>query len=190
MAGRGKQRLRIIGGRWRGRRLEIADLPGLRPTADRNRETLFNWLQPVLPGSRCLDLFAGSGALGLEAASRGAERVVLVEQAVPAVRQLREAIRLLQADNVSVWPGDARQFLRAQSQAFDIIFLDPPFSSGLLTSICEQLEQAGWMAADARIYLEHAATETPPPLPENWQLLREKTAGQVRYALYQRVVRP
>lgn len=184
MTGRGGQHLRIIGGRWRGRRLAFADLPGLRPTADRNRETLFNWLQPVLPGSRCLDLFAGSGALGLEAASRGADQVVLVERAAAAVRRLRDAVAMLQADRVSVWQGDARQFLRQPAAAFDIVFLDPPFASDLLAPVCEQLAGSDWLAPEARIYLEHAASETPPALPASWLPLREKRAGKVRYALY------
>ncbi|MCK8515492.1 16S rRNA (guanine(966)-N(2))-methyltransferase RsmD [Methylonatrum kenyense] len=186
MTGRGRQQLRIIGGRWRGRRVQFADLPGLRPTADRNRETLFNWLQPVLPGSRCLDLFAGSGALGLEAASRGAGHVLLVEQAGQALRHLRAALSQLEADNVSVWAGDARQFLRQPAQAFDIVFLDPPFASALLEPVCEQLERGHWLASDARIYLEHAVNDMPAALPGNWLLLREKQAGQVRYALYRR----
>ena len=185
MAG-GKRQLRLIGGTWGGRKLGFPALPDLRPTGDRTRETLFNWLQPVLPGSRCLDLFAGSGALGLEAASRGASQVVLLEQAAPALRHLRDAVALLQADQVQVVAGDALRFLGGPATPFDIVFLDPPFTGDLLATAAARLEQGGWLAPGARIYVEQARSEPAAVLPENWDLSRDKQAGQVRYALYQR----
>lgn len=185
-SGTGNQ-LRIIGGRWRGRRLRFANVAGLRPTGDRNRETLFNWLQPVIRGSRCLDLFAGSDALGLEAASRGAAGVVLVEQAGAAVRCLREAVAMLQADDiVSVQAGDALRYLRGgpgEQAPFDVVFLDPPFADDLLEQACRLLVEQGWLAPGARLYLETDRTRGLPPLRPGWELLRERTAGQVLYAL-------
>ncbi|MCH8506190.1 MAG: 16S rRNA (guanine(966)-N(2))-methyltransferase RsmD [Ectothiorhodospiraceae bacterium] len=179
--------MRIIGGRWRGRRLRFANVAGLRPTADRNRETLFNWLQSVVPGSRCLDLFAGSGALGLEAASRGAAHVLLVEQAGVAVRALRESIDQLQAaEQVELRPGDALDFLRSGRGGrprFDVVFLDPPFAAGLLEPACRLLAEGGWLAPGARVYLEVGRKEGLPPLRSGWEVLRQRASGQVLYAL-------
>ncbi|MEX0732304.1 MAG: 16S rRNA (guanine(966)-N(2))-methyltransferase RsmD [Aquisalimonadaceae bacterium] len=183
MAKHGTRQIRIIGGRWRGRRLRFAGVPGLRPTADRNRETLFNWLQPMLPGAHCLDLFAGSGALGLEAASRGAHRVTLVEQARDAARLLRENADLLEADMVEIRQMDARHYLNGPPSPMDIVFLDPPFGSGLLTETFALLENNGWLAPAARIYLETDRSEGLPVLPSGWSLLRQRAAGQVVYAL-------
>jgi len=180
----GRQQLRIIGGRWRGRRLSFADVPGLRPSGDRIRETLFNWLQPVLGGARCLDLFAGSGALGLEAASRGAGEVILVEQARPAAAMLTDNIRLLDAAGlVSVRNLDASRYLESTPAPFDIVFLDPPFASDLLEPTCIRLEQGGWLTANPRIYLETDRKRGMPALPANWSILRQQAAGQVCYAL-------
>ncbi|MES9860248.1 MAG: 16S rRNA (guanine(966)-N(2))-methyltransferase RsmD [Candidatus Thiodiazotropha sp. LLP2] len=174
--------VRIIGGEHRGRRLPFADLPGLRPTGDRVRETLFNWLQPRMAGARCLDLFAGSGSLGIEAASRGAGRVVMVDTAATVVRQLEENRQSLKLNQVSIVRADALQWLEQEPTAFDVVFLDPPFSANLLGPLCHKLAQ-GWLAADARIYLEDETSRTLPVLPEGWQLLKEKMAGQVRYGL-------
>ncbi|MFV8836216.1 16S rRNA (guanine(966)-N(2))-methyltransferase RsmD [Aquisalimonas sp.] len=186
MAKRARNELRIIGGEWRGRRLRFAGGAGLRPTADRNRETLFNWLQPVLPGSRCLDVFAGSGALGFEAASRGAAEVVLVERDRRALAALRENVRLLAADDrVSVHGGDALSLLSGgTARPFDIIFLDPPFREALLQPACQALATGNWSHADTRIYMEHARQQAPA-LPPHWQVLRERTAGDVRFVLLQ-----
>lgn len=176
--------VRIVGGRHRGRKITFPDHTGLRPTGDRLRETLFNWLQPLIPGARCLDLFAGSGALGFEAASRGAASVVMVEKAKPAVKCLTDATKLLGLDQVTLQQADVLLWLDSPSQPFDVIFLDPPFADKLLEPVCNKLQQ-GWLADDARIYIEIDAKDKLPALPENWHQLKEKRAGQVRYFLYQ-----
>ncbi len=179
----GPGRLRIIGGRDRGRLLPIPDQPGLRPTPDRVRETLFNWLAPILPGARCLDLFAGSGALGLEAASRGAGRVVLVESNPVLARQLAATVVTLKADAVEVAAAEALAWLGGPPEPFDIVFLDPPFAAGLLAPVGARLAAGGWLAPAARVYLETSAADPFPPLPAGWQLTRERTAGAVRFGL-------
>ncbi|MCF6281699.1 MAG: 16S rRNA (guanine(966)-N(2))-methyltransferase RsmD [Candidatus Polarisedimenticolaceae bacterium] len=175
--------IRIIGGRHRGRKIAFPDQTGLRPTGDRLRETLFNWLGPLIPGARCLDLFAGSGALGFEAASRGAASVVMVEKAKPVVRSLADAIKLLGLDQVTLQQSDALTWLESPPQPFDVVFLDPPFADKLLEPICKKLQQ-GWLADDARLYIEIDAKDKLPELPKNWCQLKEKKAGQVRYFLY------
>jgi 16S rRNA (guanine966-N2)-methyltransferase len=179
-------RLRIIGGRYRGRKLPVPDQQGLRPTGDRVRENLFNWLQPVIEGSRCLDLYAGSGALAFEAASRGAAEVVLVEQSAPVVRELVANVRRLDAPQVRVVRADALRWLAEAGAAFDIVFLDPPFATGLLEASCNLLERNGWLAPRALVYLEAPASEAFPPLPPSWELVRDRRAGQVHFALAMR----
>jgi 16S rRNA (guanine966-N2)-methyltransferase len=174
--------VRIIGGRLRHRRLSFPSLPGLRPTSDRVRETLFNWLVPYLPGARCLDLFAGSGALGIEAASRGAAAVVLVEQAPAAVAALRQNIDLLQVVQAQVVPTDALEYLARPPSAFDIVFVDPPYASDLLQPCIDALESRQWLTPGGLVYIE-AASEQAWSLPANWTLLRSKRAGQVGYHL-------
>jgi 16S rRNA (guanine966-N2)-methyltransferase len=174
--------VRIIGGRHRGRKLPFAEMPGLRPTGDRIRETLFNWLQPVIEGARCLDLFSGSGALGMEAASRGAGRVVMVEKAGSVVRQLERNRELLGLDQIEIVRADALQFLEQPASPFDIVFLDPPFDNDLLAPLCQRLT-LGWLADEARIYLEEDISRPFPELPEDWLWLKQKTAGRVRYGL-------
>ena len=159
-------------------------MPGLRPTGDRIRETLFNWLQPVIQGARCLDLFAGSGALGIEAASRGAREVVMVDTAGSVIRQLEQNKTQLDLAQISIVRADALQFLEQAASPFDVVFLDPPFSGELLQPICQRLDM-GWLSDNARIYLEEDISRTFPTLPDGWTLLREKTAGQVRYGLAQ-----
>jgi 16S rRNA (guanine966-N2)-methyltransferase len=181
-----QNQVRIIGGSHRGRKLEFPDLPGLRPTGDRIRETLFNWLQPVIEGARCLDLFAGSGALGLEAASRGAREVWMLDQAPQAAHLLRQHRELLGLVQVKILQADAMQWLERDPKPFDIVFVDPPFDADLLPMICERLEVKGWLAAAARIYVEDSAGRSFERLPQTWRLLREKRAGQVRYGLAQR----
>jgi 16S rRNA (guanine966-N2)-methyltransferase len=176
--------VRIIGGSHRGRKLAFAETPGLRPTGDRIRETLFNWLQPVIEGARCLDLFAGSGALGIEAASRGAAEVVMVEQVASAVQQLERNKQLLALEQVRIVRADALQFLEQPPTPFDILFLDPPFHSDLLPPLCQRLTQ-GWLTEGARIYLEEDISRDFPRLPDGWLWLRQKTAGRVRYGLAQ-----
>lgn len=183
---RSAQVLRVIGGQWRSRRLEFPDLPGLRPTPDRVRETLFNWLAPVLPGACCLDLFAGSGALGIEALSRGVANVVFVERHSSAVRTLRDNLDRLHVRNARIDQAEALTWLCSPGTPFDIVWLDPPFGEGLLAPACARLEQGGWLAATAWIYLEAEAGQPPPLLPPHWTFYREKIAGMVAYRLVRR----
>ena len=177
--------VRIVGGRWRGTRLAVPDLAGLRPTSDRVRETLFNWLQPQLPGARVLDLFAGSGALGLEALSRGAASAQLIEADARLALDLRElGARLDAAERLDVHAGDALAWLgRAQENPFDIAFVDPPFDADLWDPVLALLPAC--MAAQAWIYLESPAASMPV-LPGEWLLHRENHTRDVRYALYRR----
>ena len=178
--------LRIIGGDWRSRKLPVADVPGLRPTPDRVRETLFNWLQNEIPGARCLDIFAGSGALGFEAASRGAKEVVMLEKDRLAGKVLAENIRLLQAGNIRLQQTDALQWLNSSGEGFDIVFIDPPYASDLQAQTCNLLEQQHWLNDNAHIYLELSSQQALPELPQNWQVLKGKKAGEVGYYLIQR----
>lgn len=182
-------KLRIIGGRWRSRQLPVANLDGLRPTTDRVRETLFNWLQSDLGGATCLDLFAGSGALGFEAASRGCESVLMIEMQPPAVNTLKANIQVLQAANVQVLQQDAIKWLKsAAAKPYDIVFIDPPFSSDFLAQACQLLETQQWLAEQACIYLETDSRQPLPALPEGWVVVKEKKAGQVSYYLIRRNV--
>jgi 16S rRNA (guanine966-N2)-methyltransferase len=177
--------VRIIGGAWRSRRLAFPASDGLRPTPDRVRETVFNWLAPHLPGAACLDLFAGSGAFGFEALSRAAARAVLVEKRLEVVAALRHNREQLKAEHADIVHADAADFLRGPAAAFDVVFLDPPYAGGLLAPCIELLETRGWLQPDAFIYLEAPHGETPA-LPATWQLVRSKTAGQVGYHLARR----
>ena len=185
-----ENQVRIIGGQWRGRKLEFPDVPGLRPTPDRVRETLFNWLAPVVPGSRCLDLFAGSGALGFEAASRGAAEVHLIERDPRIVKVLREQAQRLGAEGLQVVQADVRQYLGGAPQAYDVVLLDPPFGKDLLRPTLRSLA-AGWLAPGARVYLEAerelCAEALSELLPDGLELVRSKAAGQVGYHLARRV---
>lgn len=177
-------RVRIVAGKWRGRFLQVADAPGLRPTGERIRETLFNWLAPRLDGARCLDLFAGTGVLGLEALSRGAAEAVLVERSGAALRALERSIATLGAGNAVLHAGDAWRFLREATPApFDIVFLDPPYADDRLEELCRLLADRNWLAPHAAVYFEQVAGREPPGLPEGWEARREKTAGNVRYCL-------
>jgi 16S rRNA (guanine966-N2)-methyltransferase len=182
--------VRIIGGGWRGRRVSFPDIPGLRPTPDRVRETLFNWLQHAISGARCLDLFAGSGALGLEALSRGAKQLVFVEQAVAAARALQEQlVRLGGEARGQVVEMGATRYLRAVPQAFDIVFLDPPFGRDALAEYIPLLDAGQWLKPGALVYLENEKQAGVPPLPAHWQLLKSKSAGEVGYHLARVVAR-
>jgi 16S rRNA (guanine966-N2)-methyltransferase len=183
--------LRIIGGAWRGRRLRFPPSEDIRPTPDRVRETLFNWLAARVPGSSCLDLFAGSGALGLEALSRGAARLVFVESDPSAAGGIAARLDEWGAHGGRVENVDARRFLeRAPAESFDIVFLDPPFASGLLRETCGRLEQGGWLAREALIYIECPADrELEDTVPRGWTALRAKRAGEVGYHLYSRADR-
>jgi len=183
MRARGKGQLRIIGGHYRGRKLPVPAQPGLRPTADRVRETLFDWLQPVIAGSRCLDLFAGSGALGFEAASRGAAEVLMIERSEPVTRVLAANIRTLGTVQVRVHRADALRWLAGRGGPFDLVFLDPPFHRNLLAPSCTLLNDRGWLAPGALVYLETPANQVLPELPGDWTLIRDRQAGQVRFAL-------
>jgi len=174
---------RIIAGRWRGRKLKFPALEGVRPTADRVRETLFNWLQPVIQGSDCLDLFAGSGALGLEALSRGAAAVTFVDRSPVLVRAIAAHLGQLDCGAGAALCSDARSFLQRAPGHYDLIFLDPPFGSGLLRELCQMIDDQACLKPGGRIYLEHEAGTGPPELPAGWRMLRSARAGNVSYHL-------
>jgi 16S rRNA (guanine966-N2)-methyltransferase len=179
-------RIRIIGGQWRGRKLAVPDSPGLRPTGDRARETLFNWLSPQLHGARCLDLFAGSGALGLEAASRGAGQVSLVERQTELVRTLREiAAGWPGGERVEVILADAIAWLEQNQGPFDIVFVDPPFEAGLQGRVLALLRRPGLLAPDARVYVESGRGDhdLAPGDLEGFEELRCKRQGDVTLRL-------
>ncbi|AMK76385.1 MULTISPECIES: 16S rRNA (guanine(966)-N(2))-methyltransferase RsmD [Methylomonas] len=178
--------VRIIGGEWRSRQLVFADAPGLRPTPSRVRETLFNWLQADILNSRCLDLYAGSGALGVEAASRGAKHVVQLENNPASCQKLRENIAKLAATQIQVVQQDVSYFLNGPAQPFDLVFLDPPFGQDLIGQACQLLDSKGWLANYAKIYLECERNRPLDDLPGDWRLLKAKTAGEVSYNLLQK----
>ncbi|WP_207885696.1 16S rRNA (guanine(966)-N(2))-methyltransferase RsmD [Pseudomonas sp. 30_B] len=183
----GQGQLRIIGGEWRSRRFAFPDGPGLRPTPDRVRETLFNWLAAYVPGARVLDPFAGSGALFLEALSRGASAGLALDTNAEAATALRGHLATLQCSSGQVLLTDALRYLESQPAApFDLVFLDPPFHQDLLQNACRLLEERGWLAKDAWVYTESEAVPSSLGLPANWRLHREKKAGAVHYALWQR----
>ncbi|WP_223846093.1 16S rRNA (guanine(966)-N(2))-methyltransferase RsmD [Wenzhouxiangella sp. AB-CW3] len=175
-------KIRIVGGQWRGRKLSVPEHPGLRPTGDRVRETLFNWLQPRIVGARCLDLFAGTGALGLEAASRGASRVVLVEQDSGLVEALRQARQWPGGQVVEVCHADALYWLGDACEAFDVIFLDPPFGSGLQARALAAVVEQGMLAPDGWIYVEEGVDEAVA-VEGAFEIVRDKQIGQVRARL-------
>jgi 16S rRNA (guanine966-N2)-methyltransferase len=178
-------KLRIIGGSLRGSRVAVPDMPGLRPTPDRVRETLFNWLAPVIKGARCLDLFAGTGALGIEALSRGAAQVDFVEADARLADLLRaNLVRLKQDANVHV--ADALRFLARDAAHYDVVFLDPPFAANLWGDAAQALEAHCRLLESTWIYVESPANAALE-LPQNWMPHREGRAGDVRYALYRRV---
>jgi 16S rRNA (guanine966-N2)-methyltransferase len=187
----GRNSVRIIAGAWRGRRVTFPDVPGLRPTPDRVRETLFNWLQHSVGGARCLDLFAGSGALGLEALSRGAAAVVFVEQAQAAARSLvKELARLGGTAKGRVLELGATRFLRTAGDAraaaggpFDVVFLDPPFGREALAQFIPLLDAGDWVKPGGLVYLENEKAAGEPGIPSHWELLKSKSAGEVGYHL-------
>lgn len=179
-------RIRIIGGQLRNSRLDVPDLPGLRPTPERVRETLFNWLAPVISGAQCLDLCAGTGALGIEALSRGAAGVQFVERDARAAQALRENLSRLRAEGGQVAAADAQAYLQSAARPFGVVFLDPPFAQALWTPLANRLEEGGWLTPSAWIYVE-APRQAAPLLPASWTPHREGVAGDVRYALYRRI---
>jgi 16S rRNA (guanine966-N2)-methyltransferase len=183
--GKHARELRIIAGMWRGRRLRFPD-EDIRPTPDRVRETLFNWLAARVRDARCLDLFAGSGALGLEALSRGAAHGVFVERNTVAARALEAVLAEWQAPSARVVRSDALEFLTGPAEPFDIVFVDPPFAAGLLASATKRLQERNWLAPNALIYLESPAREPLPALPPGWRALKAKRAGEVGYHLFER----
>ncbi|MDH4048878.1 MAG: 16S rRNA (guanine(966)-N(2))-methyltransferase RsmD [Gammaproteobacteria bacterium] len=177
-------RLRIVAGKWRSRLVPIADVPGLRPTPERIRETLFNWLAPGIEGARCLDLCAGTGALGLEALSRGAASVVFVEQSKAAADSLQKSIRTLDASGAELQRCAAQSYLaRSDLPSFDIVFLDPPFADNLHGELCRLLVASACLAKNAKVYVEQDRAADPLAMPPGWTTTHEKTAGNVRYSL-------
>ncbi|EKO3378702.1 16S rRNA (guanine(966)-N(2))-methyltransferase RsmD [Vibrio fluvialis] len=178
--------VRIISGLWRGRKLPVHDAEGLRPTTDRVKETLFNWLAQDIPHAKCLDLFAGSGGLGFESASRQADKVTMLEMNPQAFAQIKTNIAALKASNIEAVNTDTLAYLKQPGQAYDVVFIDPPFRQGLLQETVQLLEQNGWLAANAMIYIESEKELPLTELPESWQLYREKLAGQVCYRLFER----
>ena len=176
--------VRIIGGKWRGTRLSVGDLPGLRPSGDRIRETLFNWLQPHIQGARCVDLFAGSGVLGLEAASRGAAEVVLVEKSRQAAVNIREGLKRLNPDHVEVIEADAINWLSTcGSESIDIVFIDPPFGSDLETCALELLTVGDYVVPGGFAYVETDCKTPAMALTSGWEVVKEKALGEVRMQL-------
>jgi 16S rRNA (guanine966-N2)-methyltransferase len=191
-----QNKLNIIGGLWRSRKISFEDAEGLRPTPARVRETLFNWLQYDITASRCLDLYAGSGALGFEAASRGAKSVIQVENNPVACRHLKANTVTLGAEHIKIIQSDVFRYLAGDAEPFDIVFIDPPFKLNLAAQTCQWLEDKGWLAPYAKIYVETERIDVNnqrlfqlQDLPENWQLLKQKTAGEVMYQLFERVRR-
>ncbi|KEQ19331.1 16S rRNA (guanine(966)-N(2))-methyltransferase RsmD [Endozoicomonas numazuensis] len=181
---KGGGQLRIIGGQWRSRKLPVADLSGLRPTSDRVRETLFNWLAPYVLGARVLDCFSGTGALSLESLSRGAKEATLLEAASEASKLLKENLKTLQAENATVVRTDSLKWLQQPAdQAFDLIFLDPPFRQGLLEETCRLLNTHDYIHSGTLVYIEVEKELSPLPIPSNWSVIKTKTAGQLSYYL-------
>ncbi len=178
--------LKIIGGEWRSRSIKFNDAPGLRPTPARVRETVFNWLRNDILASRCLDLYAGSGALSFEAASRGAKQVVQVENNPLACRALKENAVSLGADQFKIIQMDTFRYLAGDAEVFDVVFIDPPFQQGLAMQTCHWLEDKGWLSAHAKIYVEVESTLKLEGMPDHWQCLKSKVAGEVGYYLFER----
>ncbi|MDA9014208.1 16S rRNA (guanine(966)-N(2))-methyltransferase RsmD [Porticoccaceae bacterium] len=177
--------VQIIAGKWRSRLLKFTATEGLRPTGSRIRETLFNWLAPSIEGARCLDLFAGSGALCFEALSRGAKHCVALENNRSAISHLNSNKALLDVADLRIVATDTLTFLEKNTERsqFDVVFLDPPFEKKLHSNVVQLLTEGMWLAKNALIYCELPLAE-PQPMPPNWQLLKDKTAGNVRFCLF------
>jgi len=182
--------VRIISGDWRGRRLQVADVPGLRPTGDRSRETLFNWLQPWISGADCADLFAGTGALGFEAASRGAASVLMVEKHQQAQDVLRQSIEQLQAEQVKLHAGGAMSLIEEfKPDIYDLVFVDPPFDSNLGGLVLERLDNTGCVRRGGFIYVESPASASKAVVaPQGWSVWRDQQLGEVRMQLFRRQI--
>lgn len=187
-ATRTSSQIRIIGGEWRSRKLTVPDAPGLRPTPDRVRETLFNWLASYIGGARVLDAFTGSGALFLEALSRGASSGIALDLNSEAINNLRRNLELLDCDSAEVLRADALQYLsNTAERGFDIVLLDPPFHQDLLLNACQLLEANNWLNERVWIYTESEQAPSSLGVPNTWHLHREKHTGQVHYALWQKL---
>ncbi len=182
--------LRIIGGNWRGRKLSFTPEEGLRPTLDRYRETLFNWLMFDVEGACCLDLFAGSGALGLEALSRGAAHCTFVDASRHASSQIRSHLKTLQCEQANVCHEDALHWLDTNTQRFDLVFLDPPFHRDMMNAVLERLLADGYINDHGYIYIESEAGYQLPPLPKNWELSRQKSAKNKVFFLIRKLPQP
>lgn len=178
--------VRIIGGQWRGRKLTIPEHSEVRPTPDRVRETLFNWLAPLLPDACCLDLFAGSGVLGFEALSRGAKEVVMVDQSPIVVKMLRAELQHFKATGGVIYQAKIPEHWPLFAKVFDIVFLDPPYRENLLLPASFALEEKGLLADPAYIYLESGKEIKDDELPSGWLIIKHKKAGQVGYYLVKR----
>lgn len=179
--------VRIIGGKWRSRKITFLTETGVRPTSDRIRETLFNWLAPIIRGTRCLDLFAGTGALGFEALSRGAESVVMLDQSLLVVKSLRENVENLQAENCRIIHASVPNSVPILTPPlFDIIFLDPPFNQNLIAAASSWIEENKILMPEGFIYIEAEKTLSPLPIPDHWEVYRSKQAGNVGYHLLKR----
>lgn len=176
-------RLRIVAGNWRSRVLPIADVPGLRPTSERIRETLFNWIGPSVHGLNGLDLYAGTGALGFEALSRGAKEVDFVELSPKAVSALEGTVRKLHASGARIHKQDAESFIQSGAGPWDLIFLDPPFQDQTQEHLCRLIAEHGCLSDGGRVYVEQARDQEEIELPAGWEILRSKVAGNVRYSL-------
>ena len=186
----GRLLLRIIGGEWRARKIHFPPVASIRPTPDRVRETVFNWLQSDIAGSRCLDLYSGSGALGLEALSRGASRVVFVDVDPEITRHIARTLDELKCERGEVVSSAAERYLGGPPEPFDIVFVDPPYAAHALADTCRRLDAGGWLRRGGLAYLEDAAAAGPPELPPGWTLLRSKRAGEVGYHLARRELQP
>ena len=176
--------VRLIGGSLRGRKLQFPSVDGLRPSGDRMRETLFNWLQPYLNGARCLDLFAGSGALGIESISRGAASVTLIEQSEAVCNALKANIERLHCNTATVEKADALKWLEQGDVSFDVVFVDPPFASALVEETLRVLADSHRLSGGALVYVE-TSSKQKPDWPADWLVLKEKPGGQVCYRLLQ-----
>jgi len=179
--------VRVIAGLWRGRKLPVLNAEGLRPTTDRVKETLFNWLMMDVANARCLDCFAGSGSLGIEALSRQAQAVVFLEKFANAAQQLKKNLASLKTDKGTVINTDTLAYLAQKNNdnPFDIIFIDPPFHHQFVPQILPLLQQNNWLAENALIYVETEKNHPPLPLAENWQIIKEKSAGMITSRLIQ-----
>jgi 16S rRNA (guanine966-N2)-methyltransferase len=181
-----QNKLKIIGANWRSRSITFVDAPGLRPTPARVRETLFNWLQNDIMGRRCLDLYAGSGALGFEAASRGAKSVIQVENNPSACRALNQNAIKLAAGQIKIVQSDVLRYLAGDAEPFDVVFIDPPFAMALAVQTCQWLEEKGWLSQHAKIYVEAESSLKLDGMPLNWRRLKSNVAGEVGYHLFEK----